>query len=144
MATEKWFKDLLYSMKEDFDFRLESIILDITEKICAKMEQKNINRAGFAEILGVSKPAVTKILNGNSNFTLKTLLSIADALELDLRIQFEEKKTASIVSNIELNEQISDSTATVIPFKSEDYSPELPSYVPKFDDAGSGAIAIGG
>ncbi len=91
MKAKTWFEKKLEQFENDFDFRLESIILDITEKICEKIEQKKINRSEFAEVLGVSKPAVTKILNGSSNFTLRTLLSIADALELNLAVQFEEK-----------------------------------------------------
>lgn len=95
MKEKTWFEKKLEQFENDFDFRMESIILDITEKVCEKMEQKNINRAEFAKVLGVSRPAVTKILNGSSNFTLRTLLSIADALELNLAVQFEEKETVS-------------------------------------------------
>ena len=91
MNTEEWFRNKLELFKEDFEFRLETLILDITEKISERMKQKDISRAKLAEILNVSPPAVTKILNGNSNFTLKTLLFLADALELDLNIEFRKK-----------------------------------------------------
>ena len=98
MKTEKWFKDMLKSFEKDFDFRLETIILDITENISKRMKKKNINRTGLSNLLNVSPAAVTKILNGNSNFTLKTLLSIADALELDLNVSFKGKP--SVVDSI--------------------------------------------
>ena len=88
MKSKTWLETKLEQFEDDFDFRMESIIMDITENICEKLEKKNITRAKFADILGVSPPAVTKILNGNSNFTLKTLLSIADALGLNLAIRF--------------------------------------------------------
>jgi transcriptional regulator with XRE-family HTH domain len=91
METEKWFKGMIESFKEDLDFRLETVILDLTEKISKRMKEKGINRTKLAELLKVSPPAVTKILNGNSNFTLKTLLSLADALELELKIDFRQK-----------------------------------------------------
>jgi len=90
MSTEKWFKDLLESFEDDFDFRLEKIILNITEQICKKMKEKNINRSRLAEILNVSPAAVTKILNGNSNFTLRTLLSLSDALDSELTVQLRD------------------------------------------------------
>ena len=93
MKTEKWFKDMLKSFEKDFDFRLETIILDITENISKRMKEKNINRTKLSRLLNVSPAAVTKILNGNSNFTLKTLLSLVDALELDLNVSFKEKAT---------------------------------------------------
>jgi len=91
MNMEKWFRDKLESFKEDFEFRLEKLILELTEKIAERMKQKKINRTNLAALLQVSRPAVTKILDGNSNFTLRTLLSLADALDLDLKIDFKEK-----------------------------------------------------
>lgn len=96
MTTSKWFKDSLEEIKNTFEFRLETIIFDITEKISRRLKKKKVTRTQFAEMLNVSPPAVTKILNGNSNFTLKTLLSIADALELNLKIDFEEKSLVTI------------------------------------------------
>ncbi len=92
MKAETWFRKKLESFKDDFEFRLESLILDITDNICREMEHSEINRVELAERLNVSPPAVTKILNGNSNFTLKTLLSISDALGLDLKIDFRKKR----------------------------------------------------
>ena len=93
MKAKDWFKNKLDSFKDDFEFRLESLILNVTENISKRMVDKNINRSELAELLNVSRPAVTKILNGNSNFTLKTLLSLSDALELDLKVEFKEKRT---------------------------------------------------
>jgi transcriptional regulator with XRE-family HTH domain len=91
MNTHEWFKDKLESLKGDFEFRLETLVLEITEKISKKMKQKKISRKDLAALLEVSPPAVTKILDGNSNFTLRKLLSLADALDLALAIDFKEK-----------------------------------------------------
>ncbi len=90
-STEKWFSELLESFKDDFDFRLEGLIFDLTEHICKTMKDKNIKRKQLAEALKVSPAAVSKILNGNSNFTIRTLLSLADALKTELKIEFKEK-----------------------------------------------------
>ena len=91
MNTQDWFKGLLTSLKDTFNFRLETLILNITEKICENMKIKNISRTDLAQRLKVSSPAVTKILNGNSNFTLKTLLSLTDALDLELVVDLKER-----------------------------------------------------
>ena len=91
MNTEKWFKNKLESFKEDFEFRLEKVILKLTNRISQRMEQKKMSRIKLAELLHVSPPAITKILDGNSNFTLRKLLSLTDALELELKIDFKEK-----------------------------------------------------
>ena len=73
MAAKSWFQKQIEALKDDFDFRLETLILNITETISENMGKKGFNRSKFAEILRVSPPAVTKILNGTSNFTLQTL-----------------------------------------------------------------------
>jgi len=91
MSTQNWFTQQLNKFKDDIEFRLEMLILEITERICRTMAEKNMNRKDLAERLNVSPPAVTKILNGNSNFTLKTLLTIAHALDQELIIEFREK-----------------------------------------------------
>jgi transcriptional regulator with XRE-family HTH domain len=92
MGTAKWFKDAMESARKDFTFRLETIILEITEQVVKAMKEKRINRSKLAQRLNVSPAFVTKILNGTSNFTLKTLLSLADTLDLELKVRFEEKK----------------------------------------------------
>ena len=95
MAKTSWLKNKLTLFKDDFEFRLETLIIDLTERICFKMKEKEINRIDLAGLLNVSPPAVTKILNGSSNFTLKTLLSLSDALGQDIEISFVDKEVAS-------------------------------------------------
>ncbi len=118
MDTEKWFNDKLSAMKEDADFRLEMIILDLTEKISVRMKEKGITRAKLAEILGVTPAAVTKLLNGNPNFTLKTLLKVADALGLEFAVSFCDQKKLS-------------KPAIVVPFRAV---PQIQSSVVSADD----------
>ena len=54
MDTEKWFNDKLAALKNDADFRLETIILDLTEQISARMKEKGMTRATLADVLGVN------------------------------------------------------------------------------------------
>jgi transcriptional regulator with XRE-family HTH domain len=97
MKTQDWFKSLLNTVKDTFAFRLETLIINTTEKICEHMKLKSISRTDLAQRLEVSSPAVTKILNGNSNFTLKTLLALADALGLELKVDFQEKNACTAI-----------------------------------------------
>jgi len=96
MDTEKWFNDKLSALKDDADFRLETIILDLTEQISERMKEKSMTRAKLAEVLGVTPAAVTKLLNGNPNFTLKTLLKVADALELEFNVSVKAKNYSEV------------------------------------------------
>lgn len=91
MKPEKWFKGLIDSYKDDVEFQIEEFILEFTEKIAAKMEASNINRTELAGRLGVSKAFITKLLNGNPNLTIKTMMSIASALNCDLNLDLYPK-----------------------------------------------------
>ena len=93
---QEWFEQKLSYFKTDLSFRLECIILDLTEQICIAMKKRNINRSNLAQLLGVSPAAVSKILNGTSNFTLRTLVSLAAALGLELKIGFKDKENTEV------------------------------------------------
>jgi len=91
VKEEKYLNQLLEKYKDDLEFRMEGLILDFTEKIVIKMKELNISRAELARRLGVSKAFVTKLLNGNPNLTIKTMMSIADVLGCDLNLDIYPK-----------------------------------------------------
>jgi transcriptional regulator with XRE-family HTH domain len=91
MKKENWFNKLLDTYEDDVEFRTEELILDFTERIVAKMEEKGISRAELSRKLGVSKAFITNLLNGNPNLTIKTMVSIADALESRLNLDIYPK-----------------------------------------------------
>lgn len=97
MNTEKWFKEKIDRFRDDVEFQTEEAILEITERIVQIMESKGINRVKLANLLGVSKAFTTKLLNGNPNLTIKSMVSIAHALGCELDIDmcpkgFETRK----------------------------------------------------
>jgi transcriptional regulator with XRE-family HTH domain len=92
-STEKWFGELLDSCKDDFEFRLEEQVFELTEQIAKRLKDNKISRKQFAEKMGISPAAVSKVLNGNPNFTIRTLLTMADALKTELNIEFKDKIT---------------------------------------------------
>ncbi|MEW6203559.1 MAG: helix-turn-helix transcriptional regulator [bacterium] len=84
---------LLEELKDDPEFKLERLMLEINEDICRFMEERGITRAELAEKLGTSRAYITKMLNGNPNLTLRSLVNIAHALECEINIRFFEKET---------------------------------------------------
>lgn len=86
-STAEWMKEKLERYKDTFDFKLEELILDITEEMCRAMEEKGIGRAELADELGVSRAFVSKLLNGTPNLTIKTLMKMTDALGRELSIK---------------------------------------------------------
>ena len=83
------------SCKDDFEFRLEEIVFELTEQISKKLKEEKISRKQFAESLNISPAAVSKFLNGSPNFTIRTLLSMADVLKTELSIEFKMEDVTS-------------------------------------------------
>lgn len=69
--------------RESVDYKLEMTVLEITDNMLKRLEELHISRTELAERLGVTKAAVTRMLGGNTNFTLKRLLAVALALDCD-------------------------------------------------------------
>ena len=95
ITAEEWAKDELGKYQDSIEYCLEEVILNFTEQICELMEKQKINRAELAERLGVSGAFITKLLNGNPNLTLKTMMNIASALKSDLNIQIQPRRSAA-------------------------------------------------
>jgi len=76
----QWFQQYLDRYRDDPDYVLEGIVLDLTDRIALAMQEQGVSRAELAERLGVSRAYITKLLGGNTNMTLRTLVRLALAL----------------------------------------------------------------
>lgn len=85
---------------ESREYKLETLALRLSHVIAEAMDDCGMNRADLARALDVSPPMVTKILSGRSNFTLKTLVSLADALDCEFDPVFRPKDYAVAVEYV--------------------------------------------
>ena len=69
-------------------YRQQALVLEIADRVHARIDQLGISQAELARRMHVSRPMVTKLLTGDSNFQLKTLLRLADALGMELMVDF--------------------------------------------------------
>ena len=81
-------REKINAARDTFDYRLEKILLQLGEDICLLMEQQRLSRTQLAERMGVSPAYITKILSGNPNLTIKSLLKLADAMGKELTLRF--------------------------------------------------------
>lgn len=95
MTEKNLYQTLSEEFENDTEYKIEYKILEITEQICSVMKEKQITRAELSRRLGTSKTAVTKMLDGNTNFTLKRLIKVADALEKELDILLVQPKKSN-------------------------------------------------
>ena len=71
------------------DYQVEDLVLSLTSEFIDRMDRTNVSRTELARRLGVQPPRVTRILQGNDNFTLRTLVQVAQALDCRLAFALE-------------------------------------------------------
>ncbi len=71
------------------------VLLDVTEEIARGLVARNMKRSELAERLGTSRAYVTKLLDGQENMTLKTLVRVANALEMKVDTRFIPREQAA-------------------------------------------------
>ena len=72
--------------RETHAYRAEGASIRFTEDLVARMKADGLTRSALAEKIGASPAYVTKILRGDTNFTLDSMVKIASALGCDLTI----------------------------------------------------------
>jgi antitoxin component HigA of HigAB toxin-antitoxin module len=91
--VKSWFSDKLDRFSDDPEFQIEEMVLDFTEKLVAKMQEQKVSRAELAKRLDVSKTFITKLLNGNPNMTIKSMVAIATMLDCRLNLDIYNKES---------------------------------------------------
>ncbi len=81
------FDELYREAESHDDYWIAGTIQEFTEELSRRMEEEKISRGDLARRLGTSPAYVTKILRGNANFTLATMVKLARALGMELRIR---------------------------------------------------------
>ena len=88
MNLQAWFEDRIEQHKEDPGFLAHQLLIRVTEEIARLMDAKGITRTELAQRLGVKPPLVTRILQGQPNITILTLVRLAVALDVGIGIEF--------------------------------------------------------
>lgn len=84
MTKSESLSDRINSALDTPGYQTEDLILSLTGEFLDRMDTLGISRAELAGRLGVQPPRVTRILQGNDNFTLRTLAGMANALDCKL------------------------------------------------------------
>ncbi len=87
--------NLLDRAKSRDSYWVESTVLDFTEEIVARMERLGINKSELAKRLGKNPSFITKLLRGNNNFTVETMVKVARKLDSEVRIHLQPDGTLS-------------------------------------------------
>lgn len=84
------FRDLYRDAKREPTYWHELAVVDFTDEVIGAMQHREISRAELARRLGTSQAYVTKLLGGDANFTLMTMVRLAMAVESELRLHLDD------------------------------------------------------
>jgi transcriptional regulator with XRE-family HTH domain len=79
--TPRNFQDLVHRIRKSEKYDQEVLRAQISDQISCLMSANGITKAELAKRLKTSRSYVTKILQGNANFTLDSLVQIARVLD---------------------------------------------------------------
>jgi transcriptional regulator with XRE-family HTH domain len=87
MIKNQTFNELFKSVRTEPGYKVDGLILEITEQIVTQMEAEDISKSELASRIKVSAPYITKLLRGETNFTAESIVKIADALNCDVDVK---------------------------------------------------------
>jgi transcriptional regulator with XRE-family HTH domain len=130
------FEDLFEQAEKRLDYKVEGAKNDFTETVVRRMEETEVTRSELAERLGKQKPQITKLLRGNNNFTIETMVEIANALGCNYRSHLEPKECEAMWLNV---------TREKVSLQSEDepiyFEDEMENYEIELEDINDGKVA---
>lgn len=78
------------SLDKDPEFVADYLKASIVEEILEAMEESGVTRSDLAEMLGKTRQYVSRVLNENTNFTLRSIAEFSCALDRRVAIRFLE------------------------------------------------------
>lgn len=85
----------LKAARETHQYRAEGASIEFTNAMLTRMRQVGVSRSKLAERIGVNPAYISEILRGDTNFSLETMVKIANALESDFRCHLQPAGTKS-------------------------------------------------
>jgi transcriptional regulator with XRE-family HTH domain len=101
MSTKEWLDNIQEDYDNDWGYRGELESIKFTEEILQNIETNKIKKSDLAKRLKATPPYVSKILNSNCNFTLKTIYRICYALNLEFLWKVRPRKIKKEIFTVE-------------------------------------------
>ena len=81
-----------HEMDDAIDEHLSSLITQVTNEINWYMSERELTRADLASRMGLSPGRISQVLSGGENLTLRTLASLAVALDGQFELELKPCK----------------------------------------------------
>jgi len=79
----------LKAARKTHEYRAEGASIEFTNAMLTRMRQLDVSRSELAGRIGVNPAYISKILRGDTNFSLETMVKIANALHSEFRCHLE-------------------------------------------------------
>lgn len=89
------YRDFLESVKTSPDYWHEGAVLEFTLDLQRRMEEQGVSRAELARRLGTSRAYITRLLGGDANFTLMTMVKLSMAVGGALHLHISDQKATT-------------------------------------------------
>jgi DNA-binding phage protein len=87
LSLEEWIEFAKYEFDDDYEAIADRMKLDFTEDLLGYMLELGMSKADLAEKMGCSRAYMTKVLAGDTNMTIETMVKMATAVGLQLHIR---------------------------------------------------------
>lgn len=94
MKTLDEYREALEGIEAAVEYRVEVAALRFVGEVVVAMRLRGVKQASLAARLGTSEAYVSKALRGDTNFTLATMVRIADALGKEVHLHLAERGAA--------------------------------------------------
>jgi plasmid maintenance system antidote protein VapI len=91
----KTLKQLFEKARNSLQYQVQGAIMDFTEGVAKVMKASHTSKTELARRLDCSQAFVTKILRGQNNFTLETMVKIARALDAEVKLEVRPKTSVA-------------------------------------------------
>ncbi len=94
MSLEKY-REFLERVETSPHYWHEVPVLEFTEDLLRRMEEQEISRAELARRMGTSRAYITRLLGGDANFTLMTMVKLSMAVGGALHVHISDQKATT-------------------------------------------------
>ena len=95
MADIERYRKMFQEAESHADYWIDGPITEFVEDLARLMEEQRVTRAELARRMGTSRAYITKMLGGNANFTLLTMVKLAMALDGAVHIHISDKRAVT-------------------------------------------------
>ena len=95
---EVWFDEEVDQLQNDPEYIAYGLMTKLAAEVARKLEKEDLKQKDLAERLDKSPGWISRFMNDPTNFSIKKLVEIAVALDMELEVRFKESGNAGEIN----------------------------------------------